>query len=150
MPSQRTTKLSSRDCKKYFNRLDDQSWASFDEYADHIDKIHYVKYDKKAWTRSICSCEHWAKNYFCHHVIGLAETKAKVQYTDVHRQIPIGQNRKRGQPKKTKGALERQMDYMSSSSSSSESSDEDTYQSPVKTQKKSGAKQKSAKKVRKA
>ena len=49
----------------------------------------------------------WNKKNFCHHVIGLAVLKKKSHYKDVHKQIPIGQTRPRGQPKKTSSALTR-------------------------------------------
>ena len=82
---------------------------------------------------SACSCQWWAKNYFCHHVIGLAVSKKKALYLDIHMTIPIGLTRQRGQPKKTASALEKQTgDKLSSSDSSS--SDTDSYPdlSPLK------------------
>ena len=56
--------------------------------------------------------------------------KKKIAYKDIHKQIPIGQSRSRGQPKKTKGALERQDDY--SSSTDSVDSSPESVASPVK------------------
>ena len=47
-------------------------------------------------------------------------------------QIPIGQNRIRSQPTKTKSALTHQNDFISTSSSESDSSDPDSHVSPVK------------------
>lgn len=70
---------------------------------------------------SRCSCCYWAKNYFCNHVIGLVVCKKKIVYKDVHKEIHIGQNRPRGQPSKTKSALNKQADYVTSSDSSSSS-----------------------------
>ena len=108
---------------KYFNIVDQLSWAKFDEYADHIGTIHYVKFNKKEWLKSVYSCWFWAKNYYCKHTIGLAVYKKRVVYKDIHKTIQIGQTRPRGQPRKTKSALDKQADYSSSSeTSSSESS----------------------------
>ena len=53
-------------------------------------------------------------------------------YLDVHKQIKIGQNRLRGQPKKTATALKRQQDYISSDSSEADSDSVDSDNSPVK------------------
>ena len=91
----------------------------------------------KDWLTSKCSCVFWAKNYKCHHVVGLAVFKGRAVYQDLHKTIPIGQNRPRGQPKKTAGALIRQTDRKSSDSSS-DSTDSDP--SPIKKVVKKGAK----------
>ncbi len=130
------TKLSKRDCSKYFNIVDQTSWANFDEYSSHINKIRFIKFNKNDWLKSQCSCSYWAKNYFCNHVIGLAVIKKQVVFKDIHKVIPIGQTRPRGQPKKTKGALEKQQDY--SSSSSSEDSSVVSEESPKKVVSKKG------------
>ncbi len=52
--------ISQRDCTKYFTIIEDKSWDSFDNYASHIRTIHYIKYEKKNWLKSKCSCEYWA------------------------------------------------------------------------------------------
>ena len=95
-----TIQISSRDCRKYFNTLDLQNWKNFKVYKSQIRSIHYIEFNKQNWLKSICNCTFWSKNLFCQHVIGLAVYKNKAQYKEVHMQIPIGQNRKRGQPKK--------------------------------------------------
>ena len=33
----------------------------------------------------------WAKNYFCHHFVGLAAFKKKCVFLDIHKEIAIGQ-----------------------------------------------------------
>ena len=125
-------KLTARDCKKYFYFIDDQSWCIFDEWIKQKNSVHYINNNKQEWLKSTCSCSFWAKNLFCQHIIGLAVYKKKCQFTETHMQIPIGQNRIRGQPKKTKSALTHQNDYISTSSSESDSSDPDSYVSPFK------------------
>ena len=97
--------------------VDELSWETFDEYKQHIRTINYVNYEKKPWITSKCSCEYWAKNYFCHHVVGLAVINNKAHYQDVHKQIMIIKKRKPGQPKKTTSALRKQDDYISSDTS---------------------------------
>ncbi len=131
MPGGPEKSLSVREITKYFNIIDEKRWKTFDEYANHVNTINYVSFNKKDWLMSVCSCEWWAKNYFCHHVIGLAVSKKKAVYLDIHMTIPIGHTRPRGQPKKTASALEKQQDALVSSSDSS-SSDTDSDPSPLK------------------
>jgi len=42
MPAGEETKLSSRDCRKYFNIIDQISWTKFDEYVYHIGTLDFV------------------------------------------------------------------------------------------------------------
>lgn len=119
MPAGQEKALSFRDCTKYFNKIDELSWSTLKEYEEHVWTLNYVSFNKKDWVLSQCSCVWLAKNYYCHHVIALAVERKKVAYKDVHMQIPIGQNRPRGQPKKTASALTKQNDFSSSSDSSS-------------------------------
>ncbi len=77
MPSGLEKRLSMRTITKYFNIVDERSWSSFDEYVSQIHTINYVSFVKKDWIKSVCSCVYWAKNYFCHHVIGLAVSRKK-------------------------------------------------------------------------
>lgn len=120
--------------------------SGFDEYAKHVSKINYIEYDKIDWLKSKCSCCYWAKNYFCSHVIGLAVAKKKIAYKDIHKQIPIGQSRSRGQPKKTKGALEKQDDYSSSTDSLDSSPESVASPEQQKAPKKTYVKKRSPKK----
>jgi len=141
MPGGLDKVLSLRDCTKYFNVVDELNWDTLDKYEAHIRTVYYVEYNKKEWILSKCSCIFWAKNYFCHHVVGLAVENKKVQYLDVHKQIEIGRTRPRGQPKKTASALVRQDDYISSDTSESDSDSVDSEESsePVKIIKKKTA-----------
>jgi len=120
MPGGLERKLSTRTISKYFNLVDELRYETFDEYVKDIHTINYVKFVKKDWITSVCSCVYWAKNYYCHHTIGVAAYKNKVSFLDEHKQIPIGQSRPRGQPKKTASALEHQNDQPISSSDSSD------------------------------
>ena len=146
MPAGEEKTLSRKDCKLYFNRVEQANWTSFDEYAKHVSKINYIEYDKIDWLKSKCSCCYWAKNYFCSHVIGLAVAKKKIAYKDIHKQIPIGQSRSRGQPKKTKGALEKQDDYSSSTDSLDSSPESVASPEQQKAPKKTYVKKRSPKK----
>jgi len=125
MPSGLESKLSALTVKEYFNIVNEMSWKCFDSYVDQVREITYVKFNKKNWKNSFCSCVYWAKNYYCHHVIGVAVMKKKAHFLDVHMEIPIGQTRGRGQPKKTASALETQDDGLELSEDSSQDDDEE-------------------------
>jgi len=76
-------------------------------------------------------------NYYCHHVIGVAVMKKKAHLLDLHMEIPIGQTRGRGQPKKTASALVTQDDGLEDSSQDDDEEDpsplkKKTVKKPVK------------------
>ena len=48
------------------------------------------------------------KNFICCHVIAVAVRKRLHEFDERARQIPVGQNRKRGRPRNTVAALRRQ------------------------------------------
>jgi hypothetical protein len=73
----------------------------------------------------LLSC-YWLKNYICSHTIILAVKLKLVEFPQESMQIPIGQNRKRERPDKTKKALVRQNENNSFSARSSQTSDSDT------------------------
>ena len=128
MPAGLEKSLSTTDCSKYFKIVNEKSWADFDEYKNHIKTINYVERNSKDWIKSRCSCVYWAKN--CHHVVGPAVTKKKCAYLVIHMEIPIGQSRPRGKPKKTASALTKQSEIILSDTSSSDSETSDI--SPTK------------------
>ena len=130
IPGGNDKRLSVRNCTKFFKIIDDLSWESFDDYKSHIRTVHYVQWFSKDWIKSVCCCVFWAKNYFCHHVVGLAAFKKKCVFLDIHMEIAIGQTRPRGQPKKTANALTRQEEIVSSDSSTECSDGSDP--SPIK------------------
>jgi len=129
------SKLSSRTVSKYFNIVDELKWDTFDDYVSHVHTINYVSFVKQDWITSVCSCVFLAKNYYCHHIIGLAVHKGKAAYLDIHKQIPIGQSRPRGQPKKTTSALVYQEDGPLSSDSSASTGEFEADSSPMKKKK---------------
>ena len=82
----------------------DSNWKDFDTFKTKIGSLHYKELNKlNTWLHSKCSCQHWMKNYFCHHVIYIAVNHKLAQFLDIHMTIPIGQTRSVGRPKGTKG-----------------------------------------------
>ena len=100
----------------------DSNWKDFDTFKTKIGSLHYKELNKlNTWLHSKCSCQHWMKNYFCHHVIYIAVNHKLAQFLDIHMTIPIGKTRSVGRPKGTKGN-----DKQVSSSDSSEISSSDS------------------------
>ena len=87
-----------------------------------------ILFDDTNWKLNRCSCCYWLKNYICSHIIILAVTLKIVEFPQASMQIPIGQNRKRGRPDKTKKVLVRQNENNSFSARSSQT-DSDTSKS---------------------
>ena len=96
MPAGLEKSLTVKDCQSYFKVVNNKLWTTFDEYTIQIRSVHYVEWVSKDWLTS--SCVFWAKNYKWHHIVGLAVFKGRAVYQDLHKTIPIGQNRPRGQP----------------------------------------------------
>ena len=115
--------LTKNECKLFFEKFDSLSWSSFDNYRQHTSSMRFVLIDEKNWKHSKCSCGWWAKNYKCKHVIAISERLGKCDYPLNALVIPVGQKRKRGQPKKTASALKRQTEEVLSSDSDSSDSD---------------------------
>ena len=93
-----TSVTKNSDCKSYFRKLE-VGFVDFDSYKSSIGSLHYVDFIKENWLKSQCSCQHWMKNYFCHHVVYIAFKFNLVEFLDIHRAIPIGKSRSRGRPK---------------------------------------------------
>ena len=87
-------------------KLEQSSWADFDEYASCRRSVWKIKIDDN--NQFFCNCPEFHKSNVCHHSMGM-EIRLKV--TDPPAQaktIPIGQKRKRGRPKLSRPALIRQ------------------------------------------
>jgi hypothetical protein len=65
-------------------------------------------FDNTNWKLSRCFFCYRLKNYICCQIIIFSVTHKPVEFCQAFMQIPIGQNRKRGRPDKTKNALVRQ------------------------------------------
>ncbi len=61
--------------------------------------------DETRWKEGRCSCPSFFKTFLCKHIIGLAIRLKYVKPPPEAKQIPIGEKRKRGRPKKAGKAL---------------------------------------------
>ena len=76
-----------------------------------IEFIEFIEPNPVNWKLGRCSCPFYLKNYICKHVIAVSATLRLdgciIPLTA--KQIPLGQKRKRGAPKKAAQALIRQL-----------------------------------------
>jgi hypothetical protein len=98
--------LTIGDCEDFFEKREFSDWSSFDEFIKHSRRIRFVKINTENFKLSTCSCWYWCKYYKCKHMIDLCSRLGHITYDSKVRQIPIGQNRRRGRPKDTVSALE--------------------------------------------
>ena len=97
--------LSTTDCEEWFEKREFADWSSFDDFVVHSRKMRFVKVNEKNYKMSKCSCSTWYKYYKCKHSIDLCSRLNLFSYESRVRNVPIGANRRRGKPGKTKGAL---------------------------------------------
>ena len=100
--------LSSADCHRFFEEREFAEWSTLDEYVTFSNSVLFVKINELNFKLSVCSC-HWSCKYYkCKHLIDLVKRLNYLSYDSKVQSVPIGQNRRRGRPGKTKGALEYQ------------------------------------------
>ena len=116
----KNSEFHKQDIKDYIDKVSQNEWESFSDLFEKINEIREILFDDTNWKLSKCSCCYWLKNYMCSHIIILAVTLKLVEFPQASMQIPIGQNRKRGRPNKTKKALVRQNENNSLSPRSSQ------------------------------
>jgi hypothetical protein len=122
--SEKKTKITEKDCKKYFTEKQKAEWKSYDDYLSFISKgLKLVQINDENWELSQCNCYIWCKTYKCKHTLAMCERKGYFKYPLQARQIEVGKNRKRGRPRLTKSALRFQdedEEYVYSSTDSEE------------------------------
>jgi len=99
LSSKINSEFRKHDIKDYIDKVSQNEWESFYDLFEKINEIREILFDDTNWK---CSCCYWLKNYMCSHIIILGVTLKLVEFPQASMQIPIGQNRKRGRPNKTK------------------------------------------------
>lgn len=100
-PSGGKVSLSAADVRRAKKR----SWRNFDEFKKAAFAVWIVSMKDDNWRDARCSCPHFLKNYKCKHTLGMAIRLQLVHAPPEAKQIPLGQKRKRGRPKKATQAL---------------------------------------------
>lgn len=100
-PAGKTVTLSEADVRRARKR----SWRSFDDFRSHASAAWIVTMRNEEWVDARCSCPRFLKNYKCKHSLGMAIRLQLVNAPPEAKQIPLGQKRKPGRPKKASQAL---------------------------------------------
>ena len=90
-----------------FISLQTYKWTTFDKFVEEENKVWCIQPNVENWKLGFCSCPFYAKNYKCKHLT----TTLRLEGCSIPltaKQIPLGQKRKRGAPRKSAPALIRQ------------------------------------------
>ena len=107
-PAGERTTLRKNEVKDYVSELRDFNWQTFEEFNQSKSKYWSINIINDDWIlNSSCSCPHFAKHYLCKHVIGIANLLGLEgsAIPENAKDVPLGQKRKRGAPKKANRAL---------------------------------------------
>lgn len=102
LSSDKPQELTTQD---YIDFITKDSWDSYDDFKTHSKQIRYMTLNAECWELSTCSCFKWSKDYVCKHMLSLCYRKKCFDYPIEAKNVMIGENRKRGRPKKTASAL---------------------------------------------
>ena len=90
-----------------FISLQTYKWTTFDKFVEEENNVWCIQPNVENWKLGFCSCPFYAKNYKCKHLT----TTLRIEGCSIPltaKQIPLGQKRKRGAPRKSAPALIRQ------------------------------------------
>jgi len=85
----------------------DCKWNTFDQFKKRAFGVWIIKLpiDGNKWQEGHCTCPNYLKKYICKHIVGIAMRCKYVKPPPAAKQVPIGEKRKRGRPKKSSKAL---------------------------------------------
>lgn len=90
----------SKPFPRNWRQLSTHQWKSMEDFKSKIFLLYKVFLNQQNWKLSTCTCPYFLKNYLCKHIVGLAIKSNLVVAPMEACQIPIGQKRGRGRPKK--------------------------------------------------
>ena len=84
-----------------------ERWNTFEQFKNRAFKLWIVSIpiDGTQWKTGSCTCPCYLKKYMCKHLVGVALRRKYVKAPPSAKDIPIGEKRKRGRPKKSTKAL---------------------------------------------
>lgn len=90
--------------------VSEMRYNTFQQFQKRAFKVWIVDLpkEKENWALGRCTCPAYLKKYLCKHVIGLAIRLKVAEIPPAAKQIPVGQKRRRGRPKKATKALLRE------------------------------------------
>ncbi|CAF3873774.1 unnamed protein product [Rotaria sp. Silwood1] len=93
--------------KNEIQRYQRQQWTSFAQFKDLQFGIWKVTLPNigSEWKNGFCNCPNFLKEYICKHVIGMAIGLKHCKPPSIAKDVPLGEKRKRGRPRKATQAL---------------------------------------------
>jgi len=89
------------------SKLKEMCWKTFEQFKKRAFAVWIVELPKEShkWQEGSCTCPFFLKKFICKHILGIAIRLKYVKPPPAAKQIPIGEKRKRGRPKKATRAL---------------------------------------------
>jgi len=104
-PAASSKKLTMAETKQYDKLEKLRSWKFFDTYVTWQSKLWKVIMEADDYQNAACSCPSYQKKFMCKHILGIAIGKKLYAVPPAVKDVPIGEKRKRGRPKKCSKAL---------------------------------------------
>ena len=101
--SKKKEQLTAAFLKKMLNA--DLKWKTYDEFRKYSSEVWIVTINSEDLLSSTCTCPPFLKHKSCKHVLGLQIRLKLIQAPQEAKEVPLGQKRKRGRPKKATYAL---------------------------------------------
>jgi len=93
--------------KNEIQRYKRKQWSSFAQFKDLQFGSWKVTLPNigSEWKKGFCNCPNFLKEYICKHVIGMAIRLKHCKPPSIAKDVPLGEKRKRGRPRKATQAL---------------------------------------------
>jgi len=98
-------KLTPAEVQQYDRHMKNFSWKTFDSYIKWQSLLWKVVMESADWENASCTCRNFQKEFICKHTLGVAIRTKLYNVRPQAKDVPIGQKRKRGRPKKCAKAL---------------------------------------------
>lgn len=93
--------VTNADVQRVLNRI----WNKFDLFKRRSTALWIVTITGDNWQEGTCTCPKYQKTFKCKHIMGVALRQKYAQAPAAAKNVPIGQKRKRGRPKKATKVL---------------------------------------------
>ena len=87
--------------------VEEMRWSTFDDFKVKAFTVWFVirPRNNENWHAGSCTCPYFLKRFVCKHLLGLAIRLKLTSAPPAAKNVPIGEKRRRGRPKKTSRAL---------------------------------------------
>ena len=90
---------------KSIEKYEKRNFKGFDTFIATYKAMWVVKKEGNKWRDATCTCPQFLKHYICKHIVGIASRLKYIKIISEAKNVPIGEKRKRGRPRKATRAL---------------------------------------------